>query len=83
MPLRRNKGDVEFHVGEKRYVLPSVDVVSLPIEYASAEELARFAAGRLLEKVELPSTVSSIEVGLHEGFGKSAWVSSEVRRTAA
>lgn len=59
----------------KKYALPKEDVVLLPTEESSAEELCHFILGKVIENVDFPSNVKEVEVGVHEELGQSAWVS--------
>ncbi len=69
---------VAFTIGRKSYSLPAEDVQLLPVEYTSAEELARYALDTLLEEVDLPPQVERLEVGLDETYGKGAWASADL-----
>jgi len=62
----------------KKYALPKEDVVLLPTEESSAEELCKYILGRVVELVDFPSNVKEIEVGVHEELGQSAWVSKKM-----
>jgi len=62
----------------KRYSLPREDVVLLPTEESSAEELCQFILAKVLESVNFPSNVKEVEVGVHEELGQSAWVSKKL-----
>ncbi|MGQ0535578.1 MAG: 6-pyruvoyl trahydropterin synthase family protein [Methanobacteriota archaeon] len=78
MQVRIGAETIEFGFGGKRYVLPASDVEALPIENASAEDLANHVADRLLGGTTFPATVDRVDVGVHEGYGKSAWTSRRV-----
>ncbi len=62
----------------KKYALPKEDVVLLPTEESSAEELCHFILGKVFENVDFPSNVKEVEVGVHEELGQSAWVSRKL-----
>jgi 6-pyruvoyltetrahydropterin/6-carboxytetrahydropterin synthase len=62
----------------KKYALPREDVVMLPTEESSAEELCRVILGKLLEAVDFPPNVKEVEVGVHEELGQSAWASKKL-----
>lgn len=68
-------GSMEIRFRERRYVLPTEDVVSLPIDNSTAERLAEWFAGRLRAQLqELGArNVRSISVGVAEAPGQSAW----------
>ncbi|MCU0861725.1 MAG: 6-carboxytetrahydropterin synthase [Methanomassiliicoccales archaeon] len=63
----------------KRYVFPLEDVIVLDAEETSAEELARILLSMLLEKVQFPANVRSVELGVDEELGQSAWALMELR----
>jgi 6-pyruvoyltetrahydropterin/6-carboxytetrahydropterin synthase len=62
----------------KRYALPKEDVVLLPTEESSAEELCQYILRRFLEQVDFPPNVKEVEVGVHEELGQSAWASKKL-----
>jgi 6-pyruvoyltetrahydropterin/6-carboxytetrahydropterin synthase len=62
----------------KKYALPKEDVVLLPTEESSAEELCHFILQKVIENVDFPSNVKEVEVGVHEELGQSAWVSRKL-----
>jgi 6-pyruvoyltetrahydropterin/6-carboxytetrahydropterin synthase len=62
----------------KKYALPKEDVVLLPTEESSAEELCHFILGEVIDNVDFPSNVKEVEVGVHEELGQSAWVSKKL-----
>jgi len=66
-------GSVSYKVGEKDYLFPLEDCAMLDTANASAEELATYVLGRVLEKVKFPGNVRRIEVGVDEGRGQGAW----------
>ena len=61
--VRRGGGEVELRLCGKRYVLPEEDVLFLPIENATAEELSAFCANRLEAQLR-PTLGRSVAVGL-------------------
>lgn len=62
----------------KKYALPKEDVVLLPTEESSAEELCHYILGKVMENVDFPSNVKEVEVGVHEELGQSAWVGKKL-----
>jgi 6-pyruvoyltetrahydropterin/6-carboxytetrahydropterin synthase len=71
--------EVEVLAGCKRYVFPIEDVVLLDTEESSAEELSRVLLQRLIESVRFPANIESIELGIHEELGQSAWACHRFR----
>jgi len=70
--------EVQIKTCGKKYSLPREDVVLLPTAESSAEELCQFILAKVLEKVNFPSNVKEVEVGVHEELGQSAWVSKRL-----
>lgn len=69
--------DHEFEItfGTRRYVIPRSDVAALPIDNSTAERLAQFIAGRVVDSLRKRqvSNVTSITVGVEEAPGQSGW----------
>lgn len=64
--------EVRVSTGEKSYVFPLSDVAFIDIAMATAEELSRYMAKRIVEKVEFPHEVKGIEICVEEGPGQGA-----------
>jgi 6-pyruvoyltetrahydropterin/6-carboxytetrahydropterin synthase len=66
-------GNIAVTVGKggKRYCFPREDVVLLPINSASAEDLCSFLLDELCSKLDL-STITEVSVRLDEGLGQGA-----------
>lgn len=65
---------------KKHYVLPLEDCIFLPIDSTSAENLARYVLGRVLEKISPLKQIESIEIGVDEGFGQGARITKTFER---
>ena len=65
---------------ERGYVFPKADVVALPIDNSTAEQLARWFGTRLREQLaERGATnVTSIAVGVEEMPGQAGWWREEL-----
>ena len=73
--VRRDGGEVEFRLCGKRYVLPEEDVLFLPLENATAEELSTFCAHRLEAQLRPTldrSAALGLEVRVEESPGQGA-----------
>jgi len=66
-------GDIALTVGtsRKRYCFPKEDVVMLPIDSVSAEDLCSYLLDVLCNKLDL-STIVEVSVRLDEGLGQGA-----------
>ncbi len=65
---------------ERGWVFPKSDIVALPIDNSTAEQLARWFAGRLRGQLaERGATnITSISVGIEEMPGQAGWWREEV-----
>jgi 6-pyruvoyltetrahydropterin/6-carboxytetrahydropterin synthase len=66
-------------VQNRRYVLPESDVKVLPIPNTTAEELARYLAGQLREKIGQLPNLLACEMEVSEVEGQSALYREEWR----
>ncbi len=71
--LTRQDDSIEAIFRGKRYVLPAEDCLLLPLHATSAENLAAYVLKRLHEKMDIPPEVTSVSVGIDEGYGQGAW----------
>ncbi len=69
--------DAEFEIrfGDRRYVIPRSDVAELPIDNSTAERLAEYIAGQILDSLRKRGAhnVTSIAVGVEEAPGQTGW----------
>ncbi len=68
--------------GESRtWVFPKAEVVALPIDNTTAERLAQWFCGRLLDELRAAGAenVTSITVGVEEAPGQAGWHTAELR----
>ncbi|RLC54593.1 MAG: 6-pyruvoyl tetrahydropterin synthase family protein [Chloroflexota bacterium] len=77
--ILERENEVEIHFEGKRYVFPSEECFFLPYPASSAEYLAQYILDSLLKKIEMPSNVILIKIGVDEGPGQSAWVEKRIR----
>lgn len=75
----KEKDVVNFKIGGKRYSIPSVDCVFLPLPYTSAEELSQYFTDTLAEKlIKDYDNLESISVCVNEGIGQGAMFTREI-----
>jgi len=69
---------IEF--GPRRYVMPIGDVVALPIDNTTAERLAEWFAGRILDALKAAGDANAdvVRVGVEEAPGQSGWFSASL-----
>jgi 6-pyruvoyltetrahydropterin/6-carboxytetrahydropterin synthase len=65
----------EVTFGERRYVLPKADVAVLPIDNSTAERLAEWVAGELVEHLgrQPGAKLRKLTVGIEEMPGQAGW----------
>lgn len=66
-------GEIEIRYRDRRYLLPAADVIVLPVNNTSAENLAGYVAHRLLERIraKFPSApLERLSVGVEETPGQ-------------
>lgn len=73
MTVRRSGDSISVRFGGKRYQFPASDVVMMPLENVSAEELSAYFAEELARSGIFGSNVKSVSVGVSEGRGQEAW----------
>ena len=70
--LKQNK-TIHFKIDGKGYSIPSEDCVLLPLPYTSAEELSKYFAENLAQKLsESYDNLKYISVCVNEGIGQGA-----------
>ena len=77
--IKKEKKSVKINAMDKDFLLPKCDCVFLPIKSTSAENLASYILDRVLEKIELPSGVDCVEIGVDEGYGQGARISKKIK----
>jgi 6-pyruvoyltetrahydropterin/6-carboxytetrahydropterin synthase len=73
--ISHSNGEVELKWGERRYVIPEADTVSVDVDNTTAERLAEWFAGRIAAELRKLSAdnVTSVTVGVEEMPGQSGW----------
>ena len=76
--LEIQNNEIQARFKDRRYVFPANEVVLLPVENTTAEQLARYLSGRIRERLlalNLPETAGlrQIEVGVEEKPGQAAY----------
>ena len=84
---REGEGEWEIRFQNRRYVLPAGDVLPLPVDNITAERLAEYICGRLIEVLSGEhdlTNLASVTVGVEEAPGQTAFyqhvLSPEVTR---
>jgi len=69
-----NNNEIEICHEEKKYILPKIDCVILPIKSSTAENLSEYLLENLLSQLTITKNIKKICLGLDEGFGQGAVV---------
>ncbi len=72
--LRRGPGEIEVRLADRRWVFPADDCLLLPIANTTAELLAEYVGGRLIEAIERQygAAPSWTRIEISEGTGCQA-----------
>lgn len=75
LSIREEDGQVVMVSETGRFTFPRTDCVLLPIVHSSAEELARYLAGELRQRLRERgiAAVNAIQVGVEETTGQAAF----------
>ncbi|MDA8017330.1 MAG: 6-carboxytetrahydropterin synthase [Thermoanaerobaculia bacterium] len=76
--LRTENDEVEIRYRERRYVLPSADVLELPLVNTSIEEMALLLWRDLVDTVDLQG-VDTLGVNVSETAGQSCWYRARIK----
>lgn len=78
--IQKNKEEsVKITSLGKTFILPFSDCVFLPIASTSAENIAKYILNYVVENLDIPSGVNSIEIGVDEGYGQGARISKKIK----
>ena len=74
-------GEWELRFGEQHYLLPAASVTALPVENATAERLAEYLAGRILERLRATgvTNLATMTVGVEETEMQTAFCTIDLR----
>jgi 6-pyruvoyltetrahydropterin/6-carboxytetrahydropterin synthase len=75
LDIKEADGEWEIRFENKRYVFPAEDVLVLPVDSITAERLAEYVCGQLIDSVKEQERLSltSITVGVEEAPGQTAF----------
>jgi len=74
LDIREHPGEWEVRFKDRRYLFPRGDVAVLPIDNTTAERLAEWFAGRLMQEYGTrASTFRKLTVGVEESPGQAGW----------
>lgn len=77
LEIVKSPSSVRVQYGKKEYVLPVEDVRVLPVVNVTAEELARYLADELVQRLRAVPTISSVlrevRIGVQESRGQTVF----------
>ncbi|MFP4000330.1 MAG: 6-pyruvoyl trahydropterin synthase family protein [Thermoplasmata archaeon] len=76
--LEVGEDEVRINIRGKRYVFPKDDAFILDIDQITAEQLAMFLLEKVIDELDLPDKVNSVEIGVDESRGQGAWARKEI-----
>jgi 6-pyruvoyl tetrahydropterin synthase/QueD family protein len=80
--IRQDDGEWEIRFKDRRYVFPDADVLTLPVDNITAERLAEYLCGQLVEALgeHDVSRLISVTVGVEEAPGQTAFYQHRLSR---
>ena len=80
LEITERSGEWEICFGGQRYLLPAPSVTPLPLENATAERLAEYLAGRILERLRTlgVTNLTRLTVGVEETEMQAAFYSIDL-----
>lgn len=76
--LEVGEEEVKIDIGGKRYVFPKDDSFILDIDQITAEQLAMYLLEKVIDELDFPDKVNSVEIGVDESRGQGAWARKEI-----
>lgn len=75
LDIKQDEKEWMIRFGERRYVFPAADVLALPVDNITAERLAEYVCGQLIEEINQFEEVqlTTITVGIEEAPGQTAF----------
>ncbi len=74
LQIQKTGEEWTIHAGNRRYVFPFSDVFVLPVDNITAERLAEYICGRIIEKLgQMAGNLTSVTVGVEEAPGQTAF----------
>lgn len=75
LDIKKTDGEWVIRFEKRRYVFPAEDVLVLPVDNITAERLAEYICGQLVETVQAyeQTQLSAITVGVEEAPGQTAF----------
>jgi 6-pyruvoyltetrahydropterin/6-carboxytetrahydropterin synthase len=79
LDINERQAEYEITFADRRYVIPTSDVVALPIDNSTAERLAEWFAGELSNQLHSmgATNVQRVTVGIEEAPGQAGWFTRE------
>ena len=76
--IQRNEKTTTITSKNNTYQLPTNNCIFLPINATTAEQLATYILHELQTKMTFPKNITSLELGVDEGYGQGAWITKNL-----
>ena len=75
LDINKTDGEWVIRFGKRRYVFPAEDVLVLPVDNITAERLAEYICGQLIDQLQTyaQTHISANTVGVEEAPGQTAY----------
>ena len=85
LDVKKTDGEWEIRFEDRRYVLPAEDVLALPVDNITAERLAEYICGQLVEALHEHNVanLTSVTVGVQEEAGQTAFYQRPLSHAAS
>ncbi len=70
--------EVLIELEDKRYVFPEEDSLILNIDQVTAEQLALYILEKVIEELDFPDSIDTVEIGVDESRGQGAWAKRDL-----
>lgn len=71
--------EVKIDLKDKRYVFPKEDTLVLDLEQITTEQLALHLLDKVIEELDFPEKIQTVEIGVDESRGQGAWAKRDLK----
>ncbi len=71
--------EVKIEMKDKRYVFPKEDTLVLDLEQITTEQLAMHLLDKVIEELDFPEKIHTVEIGVDESRGQGAWAKRDLK----
>lgn len=69
-----SENEIKINYNNKKYILPAIDCMVLPINSTTVENIAEYLLEKFLNKIKISKNIKIIQLGLDEGYGQGTIV---------